>query len=102
MEEDYFMVRYLLFDFDGTLVDSLNVIIEAYNQLAGKYKANKMEQKDIAYMHKDKGTVEVSSERVLKDSNTNLSSSGVTASGHRQDSYGKIKNTDLIVGVFYD
>ena len=44
------MVRYLLFDFDGTLVDSLNVVIEVYNQLAGKYEANKIEQKDIVYI----------------------------------------------------
>lgn len=44
------MVRYLIFDFDGTLVDSLNVIIKVYNQLAGKYKANMIELKDIEYM----------------------------------------------------
>lgn len=41
------MVRYLVFDFDGTLVDSLHVVIEVYNQLAGKYEANKIEEKDI-------------------------------------------------------
>ena len=41
------MIRYVLFDFDGTLVDSLNIVIEAYNQLAGKYEAKKIEQKDI-------------------------------------------------------
>ncbi|MBP2659505.1 MAG: HAD-superfamily hydrolase, subfamily variant 1 [Firmicutes bacterium] len=44
------MVRYILFDFDGTLVDSLNIVIEVYNQLAGKYEAKKIEQKDIAHI----------------------------------------------------
>lgn len=44
------MIRYLVFDFDGTLVDSLNVLIEVYNQLAGKYKANKMKQEDMSYI----------------------------------------------------
>jgi len=44
------MVRYVLFDFDGTLVDSLNIVIEVYNQLAEKYEAKKIEQKDIAYL----------------------------------------------------
>src|SRR5688572_4236065 len=31
------MIRYLLFDFDGTLADSKNVAISVINQLAGKY-----------------------------------------------------------------
>lgn len=44
------MVRYVLFDFDGTLVDSLNIVIEVYNQLADKYNSKKIEQKDIAYL----------------------------------------------------
>lgn len=44
------MIRYLVFDFDGTLVDSQDVLIEVYNQLAEKYKAKKMEQKDFEYI----------------------------------------------------
>lgn len=44
------MVRYVVFDFDGTLVDSLHVVIEVYNRLAGEYKSNQIEQKDIAYI----------------------------------------------------
>ncbi|EIW17769.1 MULTISPECIES: HAD-IA family hydrolase [Pelosinus] len=44
------MVKYVLFDFDGTLVDSLNIVIEVYNQLAGKYEAKKIEHKDIAHI----------------------------------------------------
>lgn len=44
------MVRYVLFDFDGTLVDSLNIVIELYNQLADNYHAKKIEQKDIEHL----------------------------------------------------
>ncbi|SFL56099.1 HAD-IA family hydrolase [Pelosinus propionicus] len=44
------MIRYVLFDFDGTLVDSQNIVIEGYNQLAEKYHSKKIEQKDIAYL----------------------------------------------------
>lgn len=44
------MIRYILFDFDGTLVDSMHIVIEVYNQLADKYKAKKIEQKDIAHI----------------------------------------------------
>lgn len=44
------MIRYVLFDFDGTLVDSLNVVIELYNQLADNYHAKKIEQKDIEHL----------------------------------------------------
>ena len=44
------MVKYVVFDFDGTLVDSLHVVIEVYNRLAGEYKSNQIEQKDIAYL----------------------------------------------------
>jgi phosphoglycolate phosphatase len=44
------MVKYVLFDFDGTLVDSLNIVIEVYNQLADKYNSKKIEQKDILHL----------------------------------------------------
>lgn len=44
------MIRYVLFDFDGTLVDSLNIVIELYNQLADKYHAKKIEQTDIEHL----------------------------------------------------
>lgn len=44
------MLKYLIFDFDGTLVDSLNILIQVYNQLAEKYKAKKLKQEDISYM----------------------------------------------------
>ncbi|GMA98815.1 HAD-IA family hydrolase [Pelosinus sp. IPA-1] len=44
------MIKYVIFDFNGTLVDSLHVVIEVYNRLAGEYKSNQIEQKDIAYL----------------------------------------------------
>ncbi|SNS72308.1 phosphoglycolate phosphatase [Anaerovirgula multivorans] len=44
------MIKYFVFDFDGTLVDSQDIIIEAYNQLASKYKSNKIDQKDFEYI----------------------------------------------------
>jgi len=44
------MIKYVIFDFDGTLVDSLHVVIGVYNRLAGKYKANKVDQNNIEYL----------------------------------------------------
>lgn len=49
MEEVIPVIKYLLFDFDGTLVDSMDMIVEVYNQVAGKYKAKKLEKKDAAF-----------------------------------------------------
>lgn len=43
------MIKYLLFDFDGTLVDSLDITVEVYNQVAEKYKARKLDRKDVEY-----------------------------------------------------
>jgi len=43
-------MKYIIFDFDGTLVDSLDILIKIYNQLAGKYQSNKIEHKDIPYV----------------------------------------------------
>ena len=37
------MVKLIIFDFDGTLVDSKEVSIGIYNQLAEKYNTNKIE-----------------------------------------------------------
>lgn len=41
------MVKYVVFDFDGTLVNSLDIIVAGYNQLAGKYHARQVEPGDI-------------------------------------------------------
>ena len=37
------MVKYVLFDFDGTLVDSREVFIKSFNQIAHKYNFKKIE-----------------------------------------------------------
>ena len=44
------MIKFFVFDFDGTLVDSQDVLLDIYNQLAGKYKANKIDPKDFEYI----------------------------------------------------
>jgi phosphoglycolate phosphatase len=42
------MIKYVIFDFDGTLVDSLNLVTGVYNRLAGKYGASRLDEGDIA------------------------------------------------------
>lgn len=46
------MIRYIIFDFDGTLVDSKDVFIAVFNQLAEKYDFKKMKQEDIEYLRR--------------------------------------------------
>ncbi len=46
------MIKYILFDFDGTLADSKNVSISAWNQLADKYKFKKIYHKDLDALRK--------------------------------------------------
>ncbi|ATW27343.1 HAD-IA family hydrolase [Candidatus Formimonas warabiya] len=41
------MLKYIIFDFDGTLVDSKDVFVSVYNRIAEKYRYKKLEQKDI-------------------------------------------------------
>ncbi|MDO7785975.1 HAD-IA family hydrolase [Desulforamulus aquiferis] len=41
------MIKYIIFDFDGTLVDSKEVFISVYNQLANKYKFKLLKTEDI-------------------------------------------------------
>jgi haloacid dehalogenase superfamily, subfamily IA, variant 1 with third motif having Dx(3-4)D or Dx(3-4)E len=43
---DQGVIRYVIFDFDGTLVDSKEVSIIIYNQLAQKYNMKKIENKE--------------------------------------------------------
>jgi phosphoglycolate phosphatase len=38
--------KHIVFDFDGTLVDSAEVIVKVYNELAAKYKFKKLTRKD--------------------------------------------------------
>lgn len=40
----------LIFDFDGTLVDSLNFIIRVFNHLADKFHFRKIHENDIPYI----------------------------------------------------
>ncbi|GEO03884.1 phosphoglycolate phosphatase [Adhaeribacter aerolatus] len=44
------MIKYVVFDFDGTLVDSKAVFISVFNQLAEKHQFNKMEPGNIEYL----------------------------------------------------
>ncbi|MDQ4141879.1 MAG: HAD hydrolase-like protein [Bacteroidota bacterium] len=44
------MIRYIVFDFDGTLVDSKAVLISVFNQIAQKYKLKSMEADTITYL----------------------------------------------------
>ena len=46
------MAKYVVFDFDGTLVDSKAVFISAYNQLADKYRFNKIDEQRIPHLIK--------------------------------------------------
>jgi phosphoglycolate phosphatase len=46
------MIKYIVFDFDGTLVDSKSVFIEAYNQVAEKSGYKKLEPENIAALRK--------------------------------------------------
>lgn len=41
------LLKYIVFDFDGTLVDSLDIIVTGYNQMAEKYRAKTVEPQDI-------------------------------------------------------
>lgn len=41
------MIKYIIFDFDGTLVDSKDVFISVFNQLAEKHKFKKIEPEAI-------------------------------------------------------
>lgn len=44
------MSRYIIFDFDGTLVDSENIVIDVCNTLADKHKFKKIIKEDIDYL----------------------------------------------------
>lgn len=46
------MIKSVLFDFDGTLVDSKEVFIDVFNQLADKYKFDKLKRDEIEAIRK--------------------------------------------------
>ncbi|KUO65011.1 MAG: HAD family hydrolase [Gracilibacter sp. BRH_c7a] len=41
------MIKYIIFDFDGTLVDSKEVVLSVYNELAHKHRFKNMKAEDI-------------------------------------------------------
>lgn len=45
------MIKYVLFDFDGTLVDSRAAVITAFNQIAGKYGFKPIATEDLEHLH---------------------------------------------------
>lgn len=46
------MIKYVIFDFDGTLVDSKEIAVRVFNQLAEKHKFKKVELADIDHLRK--------------------------------------------------
>jgi phosphoglycolate phosphatase len=44
------MIQYILFDFDGTLVDSKEIAVLIFNQLAEKYNFKKVDKEHIKYL----------------------------------------------------
>ena len=46
------MIKYVLFDFDGTLVDSREVFISAFNHIAHKYNFKKIDATNLDYLKK--------------------------------------------------
>lgn len=46
------MIKHVLFDFDGTLVDSKKIFVTVFNQLAAKYCFKRLEQEDIEHVRK--------------------------------------------------
>ncbi len=46
------MIKNVIFDFDGTLVDSKGIGVSVFNELADKYKFKKMKEEDIEYLRK--------------------------------------------------
>jgi phosphoglycolate phosphatase len=46
------MIKYVIFDFDGTLADSKDVFLSVWNQLADKYKYKKIRYEDLESIRK--------------------------------------------------
>lgn len=45
------MIRYVLFDFDGTLVDSRDAVVTAFNRIAGKYHFKTIQPGELDYIN---------------------------------------------------
>lgn len=46
------MQKYIVFDFDGTLVDSQNIFVPIYNQIAEKHGYKTVREEEIEYLRK--------------------------------------------------
>lgn len=46
-----YMIRYVLFDFDGTLVDSKDAVVTAFNRIAGKYNFKTIQPEELEYIN---------------------------------------------------
>ncbi len=46
------MQKYIVFDFDGTLVDSQNTFVPIYNQIAKKHGYKTVKEEEIEYLRK--------------------------------------------------
>lgn len=46
------MNRHIIFDFDGTIVNSLPLAVKLYNQMAKKYKLRNLQESDISKLDK--------------------------------------------------
>jgi phosphoglycolate phosphatase len=44
------MIKHVIFDFDGTIVDSIDLSIELFNELADKYKFNRILNNQLDYL----------------------------------------------------
>ena len=46
------MQKYIVFDFDGTLVDSQNIFVPIYNQIAEKHGYKTVKEEEIEHLRK--------------------------------------------------
>ncbi len=46
------MQKYIVFDFDGTLVDSQNIFVPIYNQIAEKHGYKTVREEEIEHLRK--------------------------------------------------
>ena len=45
-----YTIRHVIFDFDGTIADSMKLAVELYNQVADKHKFNKIREEEYEYL----------------------------------------------------
>ncbi len=52
MEGISFLYKHIIFDFDGTLVDSVGVLVDVFNSISDKFGFNKISQNDYRLLNK--------------------------------------------------